>query len=146
VVCLDGQGQVRWSGKYGQQFLSAHFMDVHQFPNGEVLLIGNANKPFPGKEYGVLHLYLVKLASEKTAGKEWDRYADTRDDPGTSAAAAQAPPSGSGAPAGGGGPRNHLVWIAVLAGVGAVLLAVLLRAARVRRAGKSGPRLAPPVL
>jgi hypothetical protein len=131
VVCLDGQGQVRWRGKYGQQFLSAHFTDVHQFPNGEILLIGDAKKPVPGKESGVLHVYLVKLAAERAAGKEWDRYADAPEESGANAAGTQqGPPSGSGGPAGGGGPRNPLVWIAALAGGGAVALLLFLRASR----------------
>jgi len=148
AVRLDGQGKVHWKKKFGQQFLWSCFQAVHRFPNGEILLIGTGRARYDDMEEGIIwgaSIYLVKLAAERTAGKEWERYANAQDDPGTSAAA-QAPPSGEGGPAGGGGPRNLLVWIAALAGLGAVLLIVLLRAARVRRAGKSGPRLAPPVL
>jgi len=146
VLCLDDQGQVRWKRKFGQQFMGASFQGVHRFPNGEILLIGDMGYK-PASEGGIaeMHVYLVKLAAERAAGKVWERYADAREEPGANSAA-QGPPSGSGGPAGGGGPRNPLVWIASLAGGGAVLLIVIVCAARVRRAGKSGPRLAPPVL
>ena len=144
AVCLDGQGQTRWKKQSGQQATYANFRGGHKFPNGEILLIGQVSQPIPGAEQNQYGVYLVKLAAERTAGREWDRYANAQDDPGV--AAAQGPPSGVGGPAGGGSPRNPLVWIAVLAGLGAVLLIVIVCAARARRAGKSGPRLIPPVL
>jgi len=130
VAFLDGKGEVTWKRKFGQQFLGGDFDRVHRFPNGEILLIGYVvDKLAPGQEFGDYYIYLVKLATEKTAGKEWERYADAREKPGANSAA-QAPPSGSGAPAGGGGPRNTLVWIAALAGGGAVSLLLFLRASR----------------
>jgi len=147
VLFSDGKGQVSWKRKFGQGFLGGSFDQIHRFPNGEILLIGNmTSKPAPGQELGDYYIYLVKLAAEKTAGREWDRYANARDDPGANATAVQAPPPGGGGPAGGGGPRNLLVWIAVLAGGGALLLIAILRSVRARRAGKPGPRLIPPVL
>jgi hypothetical protein len=125
---------VHWKKKFGQQFLWSCFQAVHRFPNGEILLIGTGRARYDDMEEGIIwgaSIYLVKLAAERTAGKEWDRYADAREEPGSDATGTQeGPPSGGRGSAGGGGPRNLLVWIAVLAGGGAVALLLFLRAGR----------------